>query len=335
MMENLNFASFACAIEKGMAKPTHIGITRLLLGLIVDDVNVLNSDGQPYNISNYYVNRWWHQHEDIPGPIKEAAASTEIMSIATAYFENSVIPKLSPQKEGDTYSTLWKLVKQDTDISDDTRQDLLAHYDNNELSKFLAETFLYAIQKNNKGQNTDKVMSKTPSNAIVEDVLKLEELLQRFPRPIKLIPPNNLATHEMIYITELLSAYADHAGIPKINKDDLGNYPKYKKNFDRQRKDYYAAETIRQYSKDTLTISEMDEFDILQEETLDGIIEVYEDEYADGFSRLNNVMKHATTIQLNKSLLSKLPGFISSSEKKGVCHLLVNDGQIKWVSDDE
>ena len=334
-MKVLNFASFAKAIEKGMAKSTHIGIARLLLGLIVNNINVLNSEGEPYNISNYYVNRWWHQHEDIPGPIKEAAASTEIMSNATAYFENSVIPKLSPQKEVDAYSTLLELVSNDDGITDDTRKILLAYYEDNELSEFLAETFLYAIQKNNKAGNADKVISKTASNPIEDDVLKLEELLKRFPKPIKLLPPNDLATHEMVYVSELLEAYADHAGVSIIKKDDLGAYPKYKKNFNRQRKDYYAAETIRQYSKDTLTISEMDEFDIIQEETLDGIIEVYEDEYTDGFSRLNNVMRHATTIQINKSLLSKLPGFISSSEKKGICHILVNDGQIKWVSDDE
>lgn len=333
-MSFLNFSSYAKAIQKGMTKPTDIGVTRLLLDFIVDNENVLNSKGDPYNINGYYTNRWLYQHEDIPNPIKEATASTEIMSIATAYFESNVISKLSPQKEGDTYSMLEDLIKGDSDISDEIKSTLLSYYQSNDLARFLSETFLYAVQKNNKIQNTDEIIEGISVSVEIE-IQKLNELLQRFPKPVILLPPDDLEEHEMVYVSELLDAYADNAGVSIISKDSLENYPKYKKNFDRQRKDYYAAETIRQSARDLFLDSKADEFTILKEETYDGIIDVCDDDYPDGYNRLNCVMKHATTIQLNKSLLSKLPGWISISEKKGICHLLVNDGEIKWVNYDE
>lgn len=160
-MAVLNFASFAKAIKEGMANPTQIGITQLLLDFIVCDKNILNSKGEPYNISSYYTNRWWNQHEDIPGPIKEAAASTEIMSKATAYFKNEVISALSSQKESDAYLALYHLVKDDPSIADDYKKKLLDYRDNDDLTAFVSKTFLYAIQKDNRKIDNNRDKAKT------------------------------------------------------------------------------------------------------------------------------------------------------------------------------
>lgn len=334
-MDTLNFASYAKAIKNGMAKTTQIEVATLLLGLIVDNENVVNSQGKQYNINSYYVNKWWHQHEDIPGPIKKAAALTDIMSVSTDYFDVNVITALSPQKEDDTYSTLINLIKSDISLSNEIRNDLISVYNNNEIGQFLAKTFLYAVQKNNKSSQKESEINTTSSSSLTDDISKLTELLQHLPKPIKLVPQDTFNDHEMIYISELLAAYADAEGISEIPKENLEKYPKYKKNFERQRKDYYAAETIRQSARDTLALGDTDEFKVLTEETYDGIIDVHEDYYYSGFERLNSVMRHVTTVQLNKSLLTQLPGWISNSEKKGFCHMLVNNKQIKWVDDDE
>lgn len=334
-MDKLNFSSFAKIIKKGVPKSTMIDITNLLLNSITDHESVLNTKGEPYVINNYYTHQWWHQLDDIPTPIKEAAASAKIMSIATAYFENEVIPKLSPQKEIDTYSNLKDLIKYDRDISDDTRNELSSHYDNNNLTEFLKETFLYAVQKINKLPKPSKNPNDNISNIMTEDINELNKLLQRFPKPIPLVPPEDLKDHEMLYISELLAAYSEHNNVDIITQNNITNYPKLKKNFDRQRKDYYAAETIRQSVRDTFAFCDINEFNVLKEESYDGIIDVCEDEYPDGFTRLKEVMRHVTLIQLNKSILLRLPRWIGSSERKGICHMLVNDEQIKWVNQDE
>jgi hypothetical protein len=63
---------------------------------------------------------------------------------------------------------------------------------------------------------------------------------------------------------------------------------------------------------------------------------VHSQDFPHGFARLNKVMAQAATIRVDKCLLSRLPDWIGASEKKGVCHILVNDRRIKgWVANNE
>jgi hypothetical protein len=43
------------------------------------------------------------------------------------------------------------------------------------------------------------------------------------------------------------------------------------------------------------------------------------------------VMEQASGLQVERYLLSRSPYWISTPIKKGVCHFLVNDGDLKWV----
>ena len=332
----LNFSSYAQAIKRAIPKSTNKDITNLLVGFIIEHENVLNKNGEPYNLNGNTIYQWWHQNEDIPNGIKTAAASPAISSGAIDYFESDIIPKISPQKELDLYHELRSIIELDTEISDDTRNDFLQLHENNYLTEFLVEIFLYAIQKDNKKTSNDKQKPKVKEAFNIEENLaNLQELIQKFKKPTVQAPPKNLNKNEMTYVSELLAAYADDNGKKTIKKEDIADHPKYGENFQRHRKDYYAAETIRQSARDILLDNEKDEFSILTEETYDGIIDVHEDDYINGYKRLKSVMKHVTSIQLNKSILNSLPGWISTSEKKGVCHILVNDGKIKWVNHDE
>ncbi|MDC3416594.1 ABC-three component system protein [Aquibacillus salsiterrae] len=332
----LNFSSYAQAIKRAIPNSTNKDVTNLLIGFIIEQENVLNKNGDPYNLNGNTIYQWWHQNEDIPNGIKKAAASPAISSGAIDYFESDVVPKVSPQKELDLYHDLRNTIESDTEISDYTRNDFLTLYENNDLTEFLVEVFLYAIQKDNK--KTSHLRKKPKANDginLEEDLVKLQELIQKFKKPTVQAPPEYLDKNEMTYVSELLAAYIDDNGKKTIKKEDIASHPKYGENFQRHRKDYYAAETIRQSARDILLDNEKDEFSILKEETYDGIIDVHEDDYINGYKRLKSVMKHVTSIQLNKSILNSLPGWISTSEKKGVCHILVNDGKIKWVNLDE
>lgn len=112
----------------------------------------------------------------------------------------------------------------------------------------------------------------------------------------------------------------------------MKKYPKYYKNFERQRKYYYAAESIRQSTRDIFCD---DEFDILKSETFDAIIDACEDYYENGFRRLNEVLKHVTKVHLTQSKITKIPGWVNTAEKKGLCHMLINDNEISWVNNYE
>ena len=334
-MDTLNFATYAKTIKKGICKATNIEVTKLLLDFIVNDENVLNKEGEQYHINNYYVNKWINQHTDIPATIKKAASCPKIIAKSEDHFEVKVINTLSPQMELDTYSTLLKLIKNDTTMSDYIKNNLINLYEDNEIGKFLSDTFLYALQKGIKTSHKNNTALQKESDPksitysfIEDDLNKLNEIYNKFPSPKKLSPPGKIEDHEMTYTMELLAAYADEEGVLEISKDDLEKYPKYFKNFERQRKCYYAAESIRQSTRDIFCANE---FNMLKSETLAGIIDTYEDDYENGFRRLNEVMKHVTTVQLSQSKLTKIPGWISIFEKKGLCHMLVNDEEITWV----
>ena len=166
------------------------------------------------------------------------------------------------------------------------------------------------------------------------DLVKLRALLAKLPHPETLTPPEDLTEEELPYVTELLAAYANAEGLDELTRDELETYQKYKKNFGRQRKDYYAAESVRRGTREAFGASDPDQFETLKEETHDGIIEIHERDYDHGFARLNAVMSQAAIVPISKCALRETD-WIGNSEKKGVCHFLVNDRRIKWVDDDE
>ena len=59
-------------------------------------------------------------------------------------------------------------------------------------------------------------------------------------------------------------------------------------------------------------------------------------EYPDGYARLNAVLEKITNTSLDGSVLSQMRSLIGNLEKKGICHILVNDGVIEsWVRVDD
>lgn len=237
-MNNLNFATYARAIEKGMTKTTQVELTQLLLNFILEENEVLNKKGQPYDINDSYASLWLNKDMAVPKNIKTAAQSPKIISKAYDYFEEEVLNALSPQKENDAYSSLIELINSDEDISNNNKDDLISLYEDNNIGRFLAETFLYAIQK--EGKKIDN-KNKSTLSSLEKDINQINELFSKLPKPTIIEPKEILEDHELKYTSELFAAYADAKGLSQITRNDLKKYPKYEKNFERQRKDYYAA----------------------------------------------------------------------------------------------
>lgn len=77
-------------------------------------------------------------------------------------------------------------------------------------------------------------------------------------------------------------------------------------------------------------------FDILKDEIFDSIYETYVDlTLDDGYQRLKNILEIVTKANLNSTILLNIKGLVTIKEKKGICHILVNEGRIKsWVAVD-
>lgn len=61
----------------------------------------------------------------------------------------------------------------------------------------------------------------------------------------------------------------------------------------------------------------------------------YRKRYDTGYDRLIAVLEKITNTSLDLSTLVQIRNLIGNMEKKGICHILVNEGTIKaWVRND-
>lgn len=148
------------------------------------------------------------------------------------------------------------------------------------------------------------------------------------------MPPPAVADGEMKYVKELFEVYQEKTGKKCDKAEDLEPYPKLKRNFNRQRKDYYLAETIRRGLRDTVCAGETQNFDLLKDEMYEGVVVTEEKEYGCGYDRLSAVLEHATTVQLSANVEILTLNWVGPGEKKGICHMLVNDERLSWMGRD-
>lgn len=152
--------------------------------------------------------------------------------------------------------------------------------------------------------------------------------------PKELAPPKNIAPEEEVYVRELLAAYADEKKTGILTVADLDSLPeKYKINFRGQRINYYSAVRIDRFVRDAIEGGN-EEADNWKSGTLDYIIDTVLDDYDNGYKRLVAVMKKVVDSSTT-SVVSSFVRLVDAKEKKGVCHLLINDGEIKWVYNDD
>ena len=147
--------------------------------------------------------------------------------------------------------------------------------------------------------------------------------------PKQLIPGKKINDFELPYIEALLEMYSEYAKTTYNDIKALQNNSELYSNLQDQRYYFFSAETVRRFVRDTFTNE--DEFYCLEEEIYEGIKEIHNDDYENGFKRLNKDLAQATTVQTSKSLLDSKLKMIGSKEKKGVCHMLVEDKNIRWV----
>jgi hypothetical protein len=332
-MNRLCFGTFAKTIQKALQKPnSNQAVAELLLGLIaVADSN------EPLTLLPKKVSALFNFKEDVQEEISSLASTPKIITAMPRRFMAKVIPCLKHDQIEDLKENLRKLINADTSIAQAKRAELLSHIDDgkNDLSEYLSTVFLYSLNKTNKNTTKDMDAEFADELTPMDDIARLNAIYARIPRPKAISIPDEPTDEELEYIAQLLAAYAEAMGIAELSRSNLSLYPKYNDDLRQRRKEYYAAETVRRSTRDVFKENDSDQFDLLKEETYDGIFDVYSQDYQHGFDRLLRVMTQVAAIQINKSSISKLPEWIGNKEKKGVCHILVNDKRIKWVVRDD
>ncbi|HTX33341.1 MAG TPA: ABC-three component system protein [Solirubrobacteraceae bacterium] len=146
------------------------------------------------------------------------------------------------------------------------------------------------------------------------------------PRPPDAPPPTEIAPIEMPYIRQLVAAYDDHAGGAVVSVDTALGHAVYGRHLRGSRREFYCAESLREFSKDVLI--EQDAFGSLQDQMLDGVKFTAAQAHASGYDRALATCAHATSVELGDHPLAPE---LKPADRSGMCHQLVNDDRLRWV----
>ena len=144
-------------------------------------------------------------------------------------------------------------------------------------------------------------------------------------RPPAVAPPASPSSDEAGYVRELLDAYQDHLKFPIPTHAAIAPLPEIRDHFEDSRIEFYSAETLRVFSRDTLPPGE---FEKLQDEVHHGIKDELRAHHPDGYRRVQAVIRTARTLQLNAHPLHSQ---LFVRDYGGICHQLANKGKVRWV----
>lgn len=150
-------------------------------------------------------------------------------------------------------------------------------------------------------------------------------------RPEPEIPPEDTVSMDHRYVRQLLSVYAQSIGDDQESPDLslLDKDVDIRHKFQRQRERFYHAESLRNFSRDTVPPGV---FEALQDDIFDGVVDVCESRHDCGMDRLNATMSQAANVAVDASPLASVT---RTRDKQGVCHQLVNESRLNWSEHDE
>lgn len=295
-------------------------LINLLFGFVTMPAEVFNRNGDPFYIDSGDASKIKTGKMDIRQAIREARGDRRVLSTIEESFAKMVLPKLNSSKIEQLQREVLSLVR-DSACSSDIKRKMADLAESGTAAKFLADAYLESLAWANSAPRSVSERKTEPS---------------RKDRPLPRPPaPPDIEPQEMPYVDALMRVYGEIEGTCSIGSSNIDAYPNHQKHFKRQRTDYYAAEALRRGLRDAYDEPDDDQFRALEDEVYDGVIDTYECEYGSGMDRLRHTLKQSVQISADKCFATRDTSWIGNSEKKGMCHILVNDERIRgWLDDD-
>ncbi|WP_244735416.1 ABC-three component system protein [Rhizobium laguerreae] len=174
-----------------------------------------------------------------------------------------------------------------------------------------------------------RIFSAVAPRSIIEAHGKTPYYLGRFggglpsrPRPDAV--PAEIEATEATYTSKLLDAYSEHKGEVVGAVANIEKWANLKSHFQRSREAFYHAESLRVFVREKV---EPGTYEGLQTEILEGVLDTYDGEHADGFARVIAVTDKAQSLVLDAHPLNKSA---MPTDRRGICHQLANDGKLTW-----
>lgn len=240
-MRIFNYASYAKAIELGIANPNMTKIATSLFQPIINIPYLRNQKGNPYHIDSKQAKAWYDRANDIPGNIKSIVGNQDVIDATIDCFSENLLDSLiNPLQESEMYSNMIALIK-DSDVQDDIKVELLQLYVDGDMADFLAKTFQYSVVGDNLKLDSDVVIAP-----VDKEIRIFKELVKKKHKKSTAITPlEEIEDHEIGYVSELYKVYGEKTGEAYARQEGLKSQPKLARNFNNQRKSYYSDEIIR------------------------------------------------------------------------------------------
>jgi hypothetical protein len=138
--------------------------------------------------------------------------------------------------------------------------------------------------------------------------------------------PSVVKAEEQGYVQKLFEMYGEKLNSEINQFTDLKKFREELEHFERQRSAFYAAESLREFSRDNLL--DDSHYNSLLKEFYDIIIEIVDGDHVSGFERLKASIISASSVDVVNHPLGQE---IKTEDRKGICHQLANERvNIKW-----
>lgn len=331
-MRILDFKSFYAIYKDALIDKGLTSSVKSIFAPILDSRDFPNNprkpeENIPFEITTNHASEWTSNRQ-VRGDIAKAAQQVELRQSIVDHFNNVIVmEELDEDAIDGMIDEMMDLVV-DSDLDADKKDQLRHFIDENEIGEFLAQTFIYSLAKVTKSRG--RVMPSEPTTEAIDEFEKM--IRKRYTKPETQVP-QNVDEAEMEYVNALLAAYEEASGESFSDPEDVHD-SEYEGHFRQQRKNYYQAETIHRAIRDTVRKDDKG-FDTLKEEIEDGVYTEAHAKYPNGLEKADAVLSASVKVQISQNTDDYMLGWVGPGERRGVCHMLVNDHKLSWVEDDE
>ena len=326
----LNYKSYYEAFKLGVVDDGFTPVARLLFFPLFDplgEIVLCDENDIPYEANNKNSSAWGNGTESIPQKIQTEIGKNETLVLLINHFNsNGFKDAISDAKEDEMYEAMLALVKECDNISDSKKKALLKYYSGLGSYEFLARVFQRAVLGDNKVASSKR--RKKAADKEADSVVEFDKLVRRKKPEAKV--PKRVQQTDIKYVMQLYAAYSEATGKPIKKASDLDSLD-YRDDFEHHRKNYYKAELVCRETRDSVRPDEASPIEELKNEVEEGIYETRRKPYDDALHKVDAVMEQASKVSISSWVDDATFRWIGPAEKKGVCHILVNDERFKWV----
>ena len=158
-MKELNISTFIQIMQTGLKEHDKQESAGVFLLNAINNQEYTMEHGCYTNLDSKKISRLVSRKDPVPDGIKIASQNEDVIREVIRYYENEVLNDLNPFVKDDVLEKLAVVIRQDNGISNRKRKYLLDLFDAEQDGRFLAEVFLYTVNRDNRLRQEDSVDS--------------------------------------------------------------------------------------------------------------------------------------------------------------------------------